>query len=75
MAKELPEKCCAKCRYLLAYPKNNSYGDADYLCVKIGRLIFGRNKDIEKVEFYKSDGKTPDRKAKEKCKFENKVTV
>ena len=63
------EKCCANCKFLIPYPKNNAYGDIDYLCVKIGRFIIGRYKNLEKTEFLMGDGKTLDKKAKEKCKF------
>ena len=55
MKKGIPEKCCANCKHLLAFPKNNKYNDVDYLCVKIGRYIFGRFTDMEKAEFYLGD--------------------
>lgn len=69
MIKQIPEKCCANCKYLLPYPKNNAYNDIDYLCVKIGKFITGRYTDIEKVKFYLGDGKTEDRNGKQKCSF------
>ncbi len=67
--KNIPEKCCARCKYLLEYPRNNSYGDADYLCVKLGRFISGRYVDIEKATFFLGDGKTLDKKAVNECAF------
>lgn len=72
MKKGIPEKCCANCKHLLAFPKNNNYNDVDYLCVKIGRYIFGRFTDMEKAEFYLGDGKTLDKSAASKCSFERK---
>lgn len=69
MNKNIPEKCCANCKYLLCYPKNNSYGDVEYLCVKLGRYIPGIYKDIEKADFFQIGCDKPDRKAKEICDF------
>lgn len=70
--KLVPEKCCANCRYLIPYPKNNAYNDIDYLCAKIGHYITGRYVNIEKAQFFMGDGKTVDNKGQQKCNFEKK---
>lgn len=68
----IPERCCANCKFLIDYPKNNAYGDVEHLCVKLGLYIFGIHKDLDKAQFFMGDGKTPDRKAANKCTFERK---
>lgn len=72
--KHVPEKCCAKCRYLLKYEKGNAYGDVEYLCVKIGRYINGIYKDLSKVRFFRIGMDTPALKDTAKCIFERKET-
>lgn len=68
--KNIPEKCCANCKYLLTYDRGNAYGDADYLCIRLGRFLTGIYKDLDKAAFYQIGEDTPDLKAAAKCKFE-----
>lgn len=70
--RNIPEKCCANCEHLLEYPRDNAYGDADYLCIKLGKYVSGRYADITKAAFFLGDGKTPDNKAVTKCVFTKK---
>ena len=40
MDKAKPEaECCANCKNCVAYPKNNRYGDVDYMCLISGYYI------------------------------------
>ena len=59
-------KTCRKCRHLAAYPRNNSYHDVDYLCLKTGYFCSGIDKDITKVKRYSPGGREL------KCEFESK---
>ena len=34
-------ECCANCKHCVAYPKNNRYGDVDYMCLIGGYYIAG----------------------------------
>lgn len=50
-------KCCRNCKNLIAYPKNNRYGDVDYLCTVTSYFTSGIDKDITKVKRYSPGGK------------------
>ncbi len=65
-------KCCNNCANIIPYSKNNSYGDADYLCIKTGYFVTGRDKDITKIKRCTPGGKelTCEWKQKEKDKNE-----
>ena len=56
MSKTMTE-CCANCKHLLAYPKNNSYGDVDYLCPVTSYFVANRFADRNKVKRYSPGGK------------------
>lgn len=58
--------CCANCKHLLAFPKNNSYGDVDHLCIKTSYYCSGIYKDIHKYKRYSPGGKEL------KCEYERK---
>jgi hypothetical protein len=62
-------ECCANCKYCLEFPRNNSYGDIDYLCVVTGYFTCCSSwihKDRNKVKWYSPGGR------KLKCKYERK---
>lgn len=59
-------ECCANCKYCLAYPRNNRYGDIDYLCKVTGYFLHGINKDRTKVKHYTPGGRELE------CKYERK---
>ncbi len=51
------KKCCRNCKNLVAFPKNNRYGDVDYLCLVTGYFVTGMDKDISKVRRFSPGGK------------------
>ena len=57
-------KCCATCKYCLSIPRNNRYGDIDYLCYIDGYFILSIYKDITKIKHYSPGGKVLDCKYK-----------
>lgn len=59
-------KCCDNCANLIPYPRNNKYSDVDYLCIKTGYFVSGRDKDITKVKRYSPGGKELE------CKWKSK---
>lgn len=61
-------KCCANCKYCIDIPRNNKYGDVDYLCVITGHFIpfYGITKDRVQIKCYSPGGKELE------CKFEKK---
>ena len=62
-------KCCNTCKHLIAFPRNNGYGDVDYLCIKTGYFVHGRDKDVSKVKRFSPGGKEL------KCEWENKTDI
>lgn len=60
-------ECCANCKYCLAYPKNNSYGDIAYLCAINGFFLHSITKENAKLKRYSPGGKELI------CKFEQKT--
>lgn len=51
-------ECCANCKNCLAYPRNNKYGDIDYLCVVNGYFfVSGIHKDRNKVKGFSPGGR------------------
>lgn len=63
--KEMVE-CCANCKYCLAFPKNNKYGDVDYLCVVNDYFCLEIHKDRRKVKNYSPGGRELE------CRYESK---
>lgn len=61
-------ECCANCKYLLDYPRNNAYGDIDHLCMVTGYYTHGIYKDRHLLEHYSPGGK------KLVCRYERKET-
>lgn len=57
-------ECCANCRYRLDYPRNNKYGDVDYLCVISGYFMIDIYNDNRKIKRYSPGGKEL------KCRYE-----
>ncbi len=55
--KKVEVRCCKNCDNLISFPKNNRYGDVDYLCLVTGYLVSGVDKDISKVKRYSPGGK------------------
>lgn len=65
MDKAKPEaECCANCKNCVAYPKNNRYGDVDYMCLISGYYIAGAHKDRNKVRRLTPGGR------KLECRYE-----
>ena len=64
--KDEPYKTCNNCKNLIPCPRNNKYGDVDYLCIISGYFVVGRDKNIEKVKRYSPGGKELS------CKWEGK---
>lgn len=60
-------ECCANCKHLVAFPRGNSYGDVDYLCLVTGYYCHGIRKDRNKVEHYSPGGK------KLECRYERRT--
>lgn len=60
------KECCANCKYLLTYPKNNKYGDVESLCVATGYFVSNIYVDRNTIIM-----KTPGGR-KLKCKYESK---
>ena len=58
-------ECCANCKYCISVPRNNAYGDIDYLCL-ISYYLHGINKDRNKVKHFTQGGKELE------CKYERK---
>lgn len=50
-------KCCRSCANLVDYPKNNRYGDIEYLCIVTGYFATGIDKDISKIKRYSPGGR------------------
>lgn len=50
-------ECCANCRNCVGIPKNNRYGDVEYICLVDGYYLTGIQKDRTKVERYSPGGK------------------
>lgn len=59
-------ECCANCRYMLEYPRNNQYRDVDYLCAATGYFVHGIHKNRKEVKSYSPGGK------KLVCKYKKK---
>lgn len=57
MADGVIVRCCNNCANLIDYPKNNSYGDVQHLCIKTGHFVTGADRDIIKVKRYSPGGK------------------
>lgn len=68
MKKERPDEveCCNTCKHLLHYPKNNSYGDVEHLCVVTGYFVSGIYKDRNKLESHTPGGR------KLECRYEKR---
>lgn len=60
-------ECCANCQHCLSYPRNNRYGDIDFLCVINGYFLHGINKDKNKVKHFSPGGKEL------KCTYERRT--
>lgn len=50
-------KCCLNCRNCIPIPRNNKYGDIDYLCLVHTYFLHGVKKDITKVKRYSPGGR------------------
>lgn len=50
-------ECCATCGFCISYPKNNRYGDVEYLCASTGYFVHGINKDRHTVRRFTPGGK------------------
>lgn len=59
-------ECCASCKHCVAYPKNNRYGDVDYMCLIGGYYITGIHKDRNKIRRLTPGGR------KLECRYERK---
>jgi hypothetical protein len=62
-------ECCATCKHCLAYPRNNQYGDIDYLCIISGYFTCATSwiyKDRNKVKWFSPGGREL------KCNYERK---
>ena len=59
-------ECCANCKHCVAYPKNNRYGDVDYMCLIGGYYIAGIHKDRNKIRRLTPGGR------KLECRYERK---
>ena len=66
MAKTEAE-CCANCRNCVAYPKNNRYGDVDYMCLINGYYVDAVNKDRSKIKRFSPGGRELE------CRYERKT--
>lgn len=50
-------ECCATCKYCLAYPRENRYGDVDYLCAVTGYFMHSIHKDIHTIRQFSPGGR------------------
>ncbi len=50
-------ECCQNCRYCLKFPRNNQYGDIDYMCAVDGYYHLNITIDRNKVRRYTPGGK------------------
>lgn len=50
-------KYCKDCKYCLAFPRNNSYGDTDYLCHYNGYFVSNIKKDMRTVKLFTPGGR------------------
>lgn len=62
-------ECCANCKHCMAFPKNNKYGDIEYLCLIHGYFMFEIHKDHRKIRQYT----TGERELE--CKYEREETT
>lgn len=60
-------ECCENCKYLAAYPKNNKYGDVEYLCIATGYFTHGIKKNRNKIRRFTPGGRELE------CKYERKI--
>ena len=51
------KQCCRNCSNLVEFPRNNRYGDIDYLCRVTGYFASGIDRDVTKVKRYSPGGK------------------
>lgn len=63
-AEDVLYKMFELCKYCLSIPRNNRYGDIDYLCYIDGYFILSIYKDITKIKHYSPGGKVLDCKYK-----------
>lgn len=66
---KLEVECCANCKNCVAYPKNNRYGDVDYMCLISGYYISGVHKDRNKVRRFTPGGRELE------CRYEKELCV
>lgn len=50
-------ECCANCRYLVSFPRNNKYNDNDHLCLITKYFCSGIYKDRKKLKHYTPGGR------------------
>lgn len=55
--KEIKKRCCLNCKNLVQFPRGNSYGDIDYLCIKTGYFVVNVGADVKKIKRYTPGGK------------------
>lgn len=60
------KECCINCKYCIGIPKNNAYGDVDYLCVATGYFCHGIYKDRQKIRRFSPGGREL------QCQYEKK---
>lgn len=51
------KRCCLNCKHLVQFPRGNSYGDIDYLCIKTGYFVVNVGADVKKIKRYTPGGK------------------
>lgn len=59
-------ECCQNCRYCIGFPKDNKYGDIDYMCGIDGYYLASITADRNKVRRYTVGGKELE------CRYERK---
>lgn len=62
-------KCCRSCANLVPCPRNNRYGDVDYLCKATGYFVPGVDRDISKIRRYSLGRKEL------KCEYKEKQEI
>lgn len=55
--KGIKKRCCLNCKHLVQFPRGNSYGDIDYLCIKTGYFVVNVGADVKKIKRYTPGGK------------------
>lgn len=58
--------CCNNCTHCIQIPRNNKYGDTDYLCTVSSYFISDIYKDVHNIKRYSPGGRILD------CRYKRK---